>query len=359
MRCLIRFTPYAFAFAFTTCYVVMMTMMMMCARKKSMDMEGYLVQLAQEHEASASSGVKGTGLPKLAIDVERTKRYFRGIREEQYGNKNDFDALSRLFHMIQELGMGGESSVVLVGGTNEGQGSSEILKSSPNLTFVGFEIQKDAYHHASEVFAMYPNARAINMGWSEHNEVGIQIGGKGELAGLYNPDGKFGALNLQLQEGPNSRVDTTTLANWVASNSIEKVLYVLIDTEGHEPKVIRGMRLEEEENRKKFPLFQYELGGTWGRNDPRHGNDAWSQMDTAAHLESLGYLLFMCGAKDWLAVTSDFFEESDHNPAMYTGQFGPTVQGNLLVVHPQHNPPELTKAILKHSRVEGASWIFD
>lgn len=52
------------------------------------------------------------------------------------------------------------------------------------------------------------------------------------------------------------------------------MLYTIIDTEGHEPKVVQGMNLDQVESQKQFSLFQYELGGTWAQNDSRHGGEA-------------------------------------------------------------------------------------
>ena len=57
---------------------------------------------------------------------------------------------------------------------------------------------------------------------------------------------------------------------------------VVIDVEGFEPKVLRGMHLEDEKNQRRFPHIQYELGGTWAKLDPRHGGTTeWSQHDAA------------------------------------------------------------------------------
>ena len=71
----------------------------------------------------------------------------------------------------------------------------------------------------------------------------------------------------------------------------EEVNYVLIDVEGKEPNVIRGMGLET--NRQMFPLFQYELGGTW--SDSRHDPGQWGQYGVAMYLKALGYALYLMG----------------------------------------------------------------
>ena len=71
----------------------------------------------------------------------------------------------------------------------------------------------------------------------------------------------------------------------------DEVNYVLIDVEGKEPNVIRGMGLET--NRQMFPLFQYELGGTW--SDSRHDTGQWGQYGIAMYLKALGYALYLMG----------------------------------------------------------------
>lgn len=81
-------------------------------------------------------------------------------------------------------------------------------------------------------------------------------------------------------------------SDFLVQRSIPEVLYALIDVEGHEVSVLRGMHLER--NTAAFPVFQFELGGTW--SDERHNGD-WSQYETAQYLEALGYRIFLIGAK--------------------------------------------------------------
>ena len=147
-------------------------------------------------------------------------------------------------------------------------------------------------------------------------------------------------LNMQVVFPLN--VLLSNLQNFL--DHFDQVLFVLIDTEGYEPKVIRGMGLERMENRKRFPCFQYELGGTWAREDNRHLRDKWGQLETAQYLESIGYKLFLVGADDWLPITSDFFRE--FNPITEDEGFGPFIQGNALALHPEFTYPPLRDFIL-------------
>ena len=71
-------------------------------------------------------------------------------------------------------------------------------------------------------------------------------------------------------------------SEYVAAERVEEVTYALIDVEGHEGSVIQGMKLET--HRDTFPVFQYELGGTW--KDARSSATNWTQADLAAYLSA-------------------------------------------------------------------------
>lgn len=71
----------------------------------------------------------------------------------------------------------------------------------------------------------------------------------------------------------------------------EKVDYIVIDVEGHEVEVIKGMNLKE--NSHLFPIIQVELGGTW--IDPRRSSVRMSQSEFVAYLEEIGYQIFLMG----------------------------------------------------------------
>jgi hypothetical protein len=121
------------------------------------------------------------------------------------------------------------------------------------------------------------------------------------------------------------------MAQWCDEHAVEITNYVLVDVEGYEPKVIRGMALENEKNQRRFSAFQYELGGTWAKRDPRHGaTTEWSQKIMAQYLTDLGYHLFLIGSNNWLKVSPAFFDEGGH---MEDEGFGKFIQGNLLCLH--------------------------
>lgn len=272
---------------------------------------------------------------------------------EEYDNKADIVGNNRLFSIFQDVGLNNKESVVLVGGTNDGQSSQILLQWCPNVTFFGFEIQKEHFATASQKLAVkekYPSAVVLNLGWSDTDQTDVPIGGSGETGGLFDPEGQRG-WTMQ-----SDTVNTVSLDSWTNVNSIDTVLYVLIDTEGHEPKVIRGMRLGQDGNARKFSMFQYEMGGTWAAEDHRHGNDPWSAYDMAVHLIENGFQLFLIGSINWLLLDAQFFNETgpagEKNPVMHDEGFGPFVlASNILAMHPQYAPAAVVQRIMEHVKV--------
>jgi FkbM family methyltransferase len=260
-------------------------------------------------------------------------------------NKADFFAIQRLLVIFNDLGMMSvkNNEPIIVGGTNEGQLSESILNEYSQTLFYGFEIMPQTFEVVRERLRSFKRAEVVNAGMSDSNLSGVPIGGGGEGAGLYDPEGQRG------WKLSSEQANTVRLANWTRERGIIKVKYLVIDTEGHEPKVIRGMDLHDFKNQKKFYLFQFELGGTWAENDKRHGKDPWSQRETAAHLEKYGYDLLLIGPEEWLYVRADFFQTSD-NPALLDEGFGPFVQGNLLAMH-RSTPLKLRERILANTKI--------
>ena len=275
----------------------------------------------------------------LSFNVEETRHFWKGSGR----NSADFDAIPHLCDAIRDSGLNKVDSVVIVGGINEGQYSETFLRLCPNVTFHGFEIQRRLHDDAMELIGRFPHAKLHNIGWSDREDRGVQIGGSGQGAGLYDPKGQRG---WKLSK---ETVSTVTLNGWTSASGIDKVTYLVIDTEGHEPKVLRGMRLQRRSSQMKFPLFQFELGGTWAENDSRHGKDTWTQQFAAMFLHEMGYDLFLIGGSYWLYTEPSFFNTSESNPALRDEGFGPFVQGNLLAMHREFTPSELRNAILRNA----------
>jgi len=267
-------------------------------------------------------------------------------KKGKYGNKADFIANNYLFSKLCENKYNNLENKILIAGVNEGQSLLNIIEKCPNISIHGFEIQKKEFLLAKKNVKKYPNINIHNFGWGEIEEDNIRIGGRKGTAGFYDPKGQRG------WKVKNEYSSTVRLDKWATDNNISNIIYVLIDTEGYEPKIIRGMGLEKIENQNKFPIFQYEfpifqyeLGGTWAERDNRHNNDKWSQFETAKHLTKYGYKLFMIGEENWLEVTNDFFKISDENIALQDEGYGKFIQGNLLAVHSEFTPDNIKSII--------------
>jgi len=281
--------------------------------------------------------------PRFVIDVKRTQEYCSANVKMYLMNKSDFLGVQRLLGHAMTLNLCDEHSSIIVGGTNSGQMSYEVLKMCPDVSFFGFEIQELFLKRAKAKLSEFKHVKLYKMGWSETVQKDIQVAGSGEKAGLYEGNDRF--------RPSGNTVHTVPLADFVIEENIASTLYTIVDTEGHEPKVIRGMRLDQVDNQRRFPLFQFELGGTWAARDTRHMNDPWNQEMTVQALESYGYLLFLIGDHDWLAVTSLFFREAD-NPLMHDSGDGPFLQGNLLAMHQDFTLPALRDLILQDAHFE-------
>lgn len=55
----------------------------------------------------------------IKMDVRRTQQYVYS-QKRHYNNKADFEGAARLFRIVKSLGLNRKESVVLVGGTNNG-----------------------------------------------------------------------------------------------------------------------------------------------------------------------------------------------------------------------------------------------
>ena len=266
--------------------------------------------------------------------------------QEKFSNSSDFHANKKLFRLLRQCANKSEFTV-LIAGANQGQSMVNILTECPEITLHGFEIQASERSKAVKATNKFRNAIIHSKGWSDKEDTNIKIGGSGGTAGFYDPQGQRG-WKLSGETGETVRLDS-----WTRQNGIESTLFVLIDTEGHESKIIRGMGLENVENRKKFPCFQYELGGTWAKHDNRNGNDKWDQIKTAQYLENLGYSLFLVGSDKWLPITSEFFR-CNNNPLILDEGYGPFIQGNALALHSEYVYRPLEHIIIQSNAYESS-----
>lgn len=273
---------------------------------------------------------------------EQVDHYSR--RHQHYGNKADFDAWKYIFDDTVARSVASSSSspnTILVVGVNKGLAIDSILDLFPANTvrIHGMEVLQNMYDYLLEHFQSRPEVKIHHRGASHRrDELPVTITGEegsSGMSGLFKPEGRWADLKQT-----SYKVKTMTLTDLVRQEKLGSLLYVLIDVEGHEPNVIKGMQLEDNANRRLFPVFQFELGGTWA--DTRRDRNELDQFGMALYLESLGYQLYLMGATGLLRVSPEFFRMSVVNNEGH----GTFVQGNLLAYHPSYAYPALGQAIL-------------
>ncbi|CAE7231361.1 slc35b2 [Symbiodinium sp. CCMP2592] len=272
--------------------------------------------------------------------------YYRQ-NKDKFGNKADFTTSHLIMSWYAKQGRCGDApgrnALVFLAGANKGQSTGNVLSACPRARMHIFEIVPKLFEQQQKRFKDSPWVTVHRRGWSDKVQTfHITAPAEGvELAGLYEATGRWRNAP-QLEE----TVETVTLAGLLLELGIQsQVNYVLIDVEGKEPNVIRGMGLET--NRQMFPLFQYELGGTW--SDSRHDAGQWGQYGVAMYLKALGYALYLMGGDGGqdpkklilLHVEPEFFRWVCWRPEAF-------VDGNLLVVHPTFVDPGLWEEIQKH-----------
>ena len=153
----------------------------------------------------------------------------------------------------------------------------------------GWEIHGDSFRAAEARLEAHISSGAVRLSNKAISAVPgkLLVNGRGQLAGVFTDWEQHGRTN---DAEPRSYVTATTFEEVVLDERIEEVIYARVDVEGYEVRVIEGMRLDR--NMLKFPLFQYELGGSWV--DSRHASNM-SQADFAAYLTHLGYELYLIG----------------------------------------------------------------
>lgn len=210
---------------------------------------------------------------------------------------------------------------MLTGGVNRGVLVDIFLQHCPEPTVHGFEIQVNHFEGLQLKYSAVHSSRVVlnNKGLSDASHT-LPVATNGdEGAGLYT---SFRGKNVWSN---NTVIETVSLSEYVQQHGLHnRVCLVQIDVEGHEAKVLQGMRLLE--GRVDFPVFIYELGGTWV--DSRNPS-TWSQASSAEYLINLGYRLFLIGSNSLLPVNAKFFVESRAN----NEGFGYFVQGNVLAIH--------------------------
>jgi FkbM family methyltransferase len=271
------------------------------------------------------------------ISLVDTKNHFAN-HKNSFGNKADFVFVEALASVLTKMNACGSSSklAIIMGGLNEGQLAHHLLDSCKGLHLVGLEIQEKMFQISAHSLpnSIYENSIVIHSGMSDKDRE-VTFLGENEGSSIVETDD----LN-RLKEWKRSsyKVRVSPLTSIYQKYVLDKGLvlfYTSIDTEGHEPLVIRGMQLENDCNRMIFNAFQYEVGGTWAERDDRHPKGSFSEFEMASYLHSFGYELYMIGA-DLLRVEPNFFLFPTDDEG-----FGPFVPGNVLAMQRMYADIEL------------------
>ena len=198
----------------------------------------------------------------LTLDVPSQQNFYRDCKI-LFNNKADFTFASKL---SARLSQHKESQfVIFIVGLNEGKLLEAFLQFTPNIVVHSFDIQKHFVSMARKKYGMKNNNLVFNhLGFS--NSLGdVEIGGVGEVAGLYNQTAteEFMQSKHGLQWPKHNeirRVNVTTAVQYANDSGLERIDYTVIDAEGHESHIIQGMQLHDDRNKMKFGTFQYELG---------------------------------------------------------------------------------------------------
>lgn len=193
-------------------------------------------------------------------------------------NHWDFDVnAGALEHMIREVVMPHCGCFTLVtGGLRDGDLVAPFVKSCPSITVLGFEVVRKFADMNKDRFANASNVHIFNCGMGDQDRALVPVFGESALAGFHQ-SGSW--ADEKVQSGTAAEV---ALASFVPLHGIHRVSYLTIDTEGHEAPVFVGLGLDNEHNVRRFPAFQFEVGGTW--NDGRHNPRWWTLPQAVQHL---------------------------------------------------------------------------
>lgn len=282
----------------------------------------------------------GTLEPLYLSTTESAAHYRQCPVRFEFGDKQDHNRINDVTAWLKNTDRCKASTNLLVGGLNEGQFAATLLDACPSATLHGVEIQPDIFEKVKSTLVRYPNAAAHNQGWSE-SPGELYIAGKGQTAQLVDAE-------TARKSGATQMIKVGTILQFAKELGIDQAIYTLIDTEGHEPAVIKGMALEDSANRQLFPVFQFEVGSGWDQFSKLH----WNQHKTAIHLEQLGYELYLIGEFYYWRVLAAFFERGvgaiNTKPRCntnYTTDEQMFVWGNVLAIHSTFAPRGLLDII--------------
>jgi len=251
-------------------------------------------------QSLVGSGHKGTVASSAAQTPPRqsnkSHREWSAIyckNKKIFSNKADHAVSSELIR--QYLLSVNKPFRMFVVGVNSGSDVYNLLRHRwfdvSRAEIFGWEANPDVFKQAAQLLSKFTIVKLYNKGVSDHaGEMNMtMIEGSSEVGGLFSSKWSWAT-----KHGWKVKTTTVSVETWSAflrSVQINFVPYSLIDVEGHEVHVIRGMELEIHAD--AFPLFQYEVGSTWA--DERHSQE-WTQEEMADYLNGLGYDLYQMGA---------------------------------------------------------------
>ena len=327
---------------------------------------GYMMSAGQcvPNDALRGGGEAWTGGCRAGDGTAAEQAYAYAGNPERFQQDTDHEAATRLARAFAAASLCSRDHVVLIGGVNEGQLASNLLQECA-VTAHGVEIQHELVRIARErLLQCCPSATVHHLGWSNRPQERVRVAAIGGYGGLYSaeqlaaavrPDGRPHILSrhasdaLQQEaewerEGRGSFTNTVALGEWVEEElGLDSILYLAIDAEGHEARIIEGMGLEDERNRRRFAAFQFEVGGTWAERDPRRAVPSWSLEDTANFLHYCEYDLYLIGDNVHMRVHPQFFVEG----AIHDEGFGLFVRGNVLALHREFVHPAIRDHVLR------------
>jgi len=282
-----------------------------------------------DHEPRQQQNI--TTLPRFAAEIKHDAQWAPHVSRTAYhycqhrltfSNKHDFVPASTL---MDAMFKNRPNVTIFVTGTNDGKELDLIFHKDwyrPRKAHVyGWEILTTTFEEATRKLQGHPELELNRAAVSESDGKLVNISGRGETAGIYEP----GSHGFRFA---HEQVPTIRWSSFANQKQISEVSYALIDVEGHEMSVIAGMDLQR--LRHTFPVFQYELGGTWV--DGRHAGNM-TQADAAGYLTGLGYRIYLMGHTNYGVPVLSPVSPSIFKDARCVQERGRYyIQGNALAV---------------------------
>ncbi len=150
-----------------------------------------------------------------------------------------------------------KNGVIIDAGANVGDYTKELCKLFDNASIYSFEPIKSTFKTLSDNICE-KNARPINMALGDKDENGMMFYDKenSTLSSLYQRD--IDQYGIELSNTEEVRI--ITLDSFCKSENIEHILFLKIDVEGNELKVLKGAKGLIETGSIDF--VQFEFGGS-------------------------------------------------------------------------------------------------